>query len=143
MRTTCDAGRPRPSAGDRLRGMSRRTPASPFGFCNHASARASPPSRKRPVDKQMPGICKASFSFDRRLFAWVQWFASKSHFQEAAAMFARLGWAQCVFMPSVLMLLVVGARAETPATPDEDPLPIESQWKGKLAQLGIHPTTQF
>jgi hypothetical protein len=70
-------------------------------------------------------------------------FPSQSHFQEAAAMFARLGWARWAFLSSVLMLMVVGVRAETPATLDEDPLPVESQWKGKLAQLGTYPSTQF
>src|SRR5262245_33631468 len=54
-------------------------------------------------------------------------------------MLARLRWA---FLPSVL-LLVIGARAETPTRFDEDPLPVDSQWKGKLAQFGAHPSTQF
>jgi hypothetical protein len=106
------------------------------------------PPRGRVLHRESAGVDSKRqrfvkrFSFDRRLFCWIQWFASQSHFLEAAAMFARLDWARWAFLPSIL-LLVIGARAETPATFDEDPLPVESQWRGKLAQLGTHPTTQF
>lgn len=58
-------------------------------------------------------------------------------------MFARRGWARwAISLLALLMAIVIGG-AEPPTMAEEDPLPVESQWKGKLAQLGNHPTTSF
>lgn len=58
-------------------------------------------------------------------------------------MFARQGWAHWAISCSLLLLAIRAGSAETPATAEEDPLPVESQWKGKLAQLGSHPNIEF
>lgn len=58
-------------------------------------------------------------------------------------MFARQGWARWAVSLAILLLTIGRGGAETPTTAEEDPLPVDSQWKGKLAQLGSHPTTSF
>ena len=38
-----------------------------------------------------------------------------------------------------LVALIVGAIAAEPAQKEEDPLPVDSTWKGKFTQMGKHP----
>ena len=42
-----------------------------------------------------------------------------------------------------LALVVVACGAENPALKDEDPLPVDSSWKGKFTQMGTHPDVSF
>jgi hypothetical protein len=43
----------------------------------------------------------------------------------------------------VLFALVLAAVAAEPAQKEEDPLPVDSTWKGKFTQIGKHPEASF
>jgi hypothetical protein len=48
-----------------------------------------------------------------------------------------------VALPVAAVLLLAGVRAAEPLRADEDPLPVDSQWKGKLTQGGKTPGGAF
>ncbi len=58
-------------------------------------------------------------------------------------MLTRRGWAHWVISLSILLLVSRVGGAETPPIAEEDLLPAGSQWEGKLAQVGAHPSIQF
>ena len=58
-------------------------------------------------------------------------------------MLARLSVSRIAAVVLSLTLVVLACGAEAPTLRDEDPLPVNSTWKGKFTQMGVHPEAAF